>query len=270
MKVVLFCGGLGTRLREQSETIPKPLVNIGYRPILWHLMKYYAHFGHNDFILCLGYRGDQIREFFLSYDERLSTDFTWFDSGKRTELCGPDISDWRVTFVDTGLHSNIGERLCAIRELVAGEEIFLANYSDGLSDYPLDTHVEDFRASDAIASFASVRPLQSFHAVHTDDKGVVTRLSQIGDANVWFNGGFFIFRQQIFDYIRSGEELVEDPFQRLIAERKLISPRHSGFWRPMDTLKDKIAFDRMYARGNSPWELWEERKPNSLNNSHSS
>lgn len=269
MKVVLFCGGLGSRLREKSDTIPKPLVNIGYRPILWHLMNYYAHFGHKDFILCLGYRGDQIRKFFLGYDDRLSTDFTWSDGGARTDLLGPDISDWRVTLIDTGLHANIGERLCAIRKFVTDDEIFLANYSDGLSDYPLDKHLDDFEASGAVASFASVRSLQSFHTVHADDDGIVTQMGQLGDAELWLNGGFFIFRREIFDYIRPGEELVEAPFQRLIAEKRLISPRHSGFWRPMDTLKDKIAFDRMYARGNSPWELWQTRKPNQSANGNS-
>lgn len=269
MKVVLFCGGLGTRLREQSDTIPKPLVNIGYRPILWHLMKYYAHFGHKDFVLCLGYRGDMIREFFLNYDDRLSTDFTLSGPDGKSELWGDDISDWRVTFVDTGLHANIGERLCAIRKFVEGEEIFLANYSDGLSDYPLDRHLDDFVKSGAIGSFASVRSLQSFHSVHTDERGIVTGLGQISEGEFWLNGGFFIFRQEIFDYINEGEELVEAPFQRLIAEKKLVSPRHTGFWRPMDTFKDKIAFDRMYARGNSPWELWQARKPNESANGNS-
>lgn len=262
MKVVLFCGGLGTRLREHSETIPKPLVNIGYRPILWHLMKYYAHFGHKDFILCLGYRGDQIREFFLNYDERLSTDFRWSDGGRTTELLGDDISDWSVRFVDTGLHSNIGERLCAVRPYLADEEIFMANYSDGLADYELDRHLADFERSNAIASVASVRSWHSFHSIHTDNDGGVTFLGQVSGSELWLNGGFFIFRQEIFDFIEHGEELVEAPFQRLIKEKRLISPRHTGFWLAMDTLKDKIAFDRMYARGNSPWELWQTCKPN--------
>ena len=262
MKVVLFCGGLGTRLRERSDTIPKPLVTIGYRPILWHLMKYYAHFGHKDFVLCLGYRGDLIRDFFLSYDERLSTDFTLSDGGRTSKLWGPDIDDWNITFVDTGLHSNIGERLCAARHHIADEEIFLANYSDGLSDYPLDQHIRDFEKSDAVASFASVQSLQSFHSVYTDNRGHVTSIGEISETEFWVNGGFFIFRQEIFDYIEQGEELVEEPFRRLIETKRLISPRHAGFWRPMDTFKDKIAFDRMYARGNSPWELWQTRKPN--------
>jgi len=256
MKVVLFCGGLGTRLREHADTIPKPLVNIGYRPILWHLMKYYEFFGHTDFILCLGYRGDQIREFFINYDDRLSTDFVWSEGGSKSELLGTDLSAWNVTFVDTGLHANIGERLVAVRKYVEDEEVFLANYSDGLSDFPIDKHLEHFRDSDAIASFASVRTWHSFHAVHTDDDGAVSSIGQISDSEFWVNGGFFAFRPGIFDYINDGEELVEEPFARLIQEKKLTSVKHEGFWRAMDTLKDKITFDRMYARGDSPWELW--------------
>src|SRR5689334_7169396 len=138
MKVVLFCGGLGTRLREHSDTIPKPLVNIGFRPVIWHLMRYYAHYGHKDFILALGYRGDMIREYFLKYDECLTNDFTLRRGGKTVELHSSDISDWNITFVDTGLHSNIGQRLLRVRKYVEGEKEFLANYSDGLSDLPLD------------------------------------------------------------------------------------------------------------------------------------
>jgi glucose-1-phosphate cytidylyltransferase len=255
MKVVLFCGGLGTRLREHSETIPKPLVNVGYRPILWHLMRYYAHFGHKDFILCLGYRGDLIREYFLDYREAMSTDFTLSDGGQVT-LLGEGISDWRITFVNTGMHSNLGQRLLKVRHLLAGEEIFLANYSDGLSDFPLDVNLRRFRESSAIASFMSVRPSQSFHAVQADEHGTVRAIAPISDSDYWINGGFFCLRQQVFDYIRPGEELVEQPFQRLIAERRLSTWKYEGFWGAMDTFKDKITLDRMEARGDCPWMVW--------------
>src|SRR3954447_8264301 len=136
MKVVIFCGGLGTRLREHSETIPKPLVNVGFRPILWHLMSYYAHFGHKDFILCLGYRADLIRQYFLDYRAAMSSDFTLSEGGRKVELLGPSTDDWRITFVNTGMHSNLGQRLLRVRHLLGGDEEFLANYSDGLSDLP--------------------------------------------------------------------------------------------------------------------------------------
>lgn len=256
MKVVLFCGGLGTRLREHSDTIPKPLVNIGHRPILWHLMRYYAHFGHKDFILALGYRGDMIREYFLNYNECLTNDFVLSEGGKKVELLSRDLDDWRITFVDTGLHSNIGQRLMRVRKYLDGEGDFLANYADGLSDLPLDQHIDDFRRHNVPASFVAVRTSQSFHSVHSDVGGLVTGFGQLSDAEFWINGGFFCLRHDIFDYIEEGDELVERPFQRLIAQRKLAVYRHRGFWQSMDTLKDKIAFDRREARGDCPWMLW--------------
>jgi len=256
MKVVLFCGGLGTRLREHSETIPKPLVNVGYRPLLWHLMRYYAHYGHRDFILALGYRGDMIREYFINYKEYMSNDFVLSKGGAKVELLSRDFDDWRITFVDTGMHSNIGQRLAGVRKYVEGEAMFLANYSDGLSDLPLDGYVAAFQQHDAVASFIAVRPAQSFHAVKTDQDEMVTALEPVSASDTWVNGGYMCLRADVFDYMKPGEELVEQPFGRLIAERKLWAPRHRGFWAAMDTFKDKINFDRMEARGECPWMVW--------------
>ncbi len=257
MKVVLFCGGLGTRLREYSETIPKPMVEIGYRPIIWHLMKYYAHFGHKDFILCLGYRGDYIKRYFLNYDECLSNDFVLSQGGREVHLYNSDISDWNITFVDTGINSNIGQRLKAVEKYLAGEEVFMANYSDGLSDLDLNEYIHAFYRQDKIASFLSVRPSQSFHHVSYDENGLVKSIEAIDKGNLWINGGYFIFKKQIFDYMRNGEELVIEPFQRLIAERQLMTHQNPGFWACMDTFKEKQVFDTMYARGEMPWATWE-------------
>jgi len=256
MKVVLFCGGMGTRLREHSDTIPKPLVNVGYRPILWHLMRYYAHFGHKDFILALGYRGDMIREYFLKYNECMSNDFVLSEGGRKIELLSSDIDDWRITFVDTGLHSNLGQRLLRVRSHLENEEEFLANYADGLSDLPLDAHIADFRRRGVTASFVAVRTSQSFHAVQAGGDGLVTAFGQISESEFWINGGFFCMRKEIFDVIEEGEELVEQPFQRLIDKRQLAVLRYGGFWQQMDTFKDKITLDRMEARGNCPWAVW--------------
>jgi glucose-1-phosphate cytidylyltransferase len=153
MKVVLFCGGLGMRLREYSENVPKPMVPIGYRPILWNVMKYYAHFGHKEFILCLGYKADMIKDYFVNYDEYVSNDFVFTKGGKNLELLNTDIEDWKITFVDTGMSANIGERLMAVREHLEGEEIFCANYSDGLSDLYLPDMEKSFRESDKVGSF---------------------------------------------------------------------------------------------------------------------
>jgi glucose-1-phosphate cytidylyltransferase len=257
MKVVLFCGGLGTRLREHSDTIPKPLVNVGYRPILWHLMRYYAHYGHKDFVLCLGYRGDLIRDFFLNYREEMATDFVMSKGGREIELMGPGIDDWRISFVDTGMHSNLGQRLMRVRHLLEGEERFLANYSDGLSDLPLDRYLADVMRRDPIASLLAVRPSASFHAVHSDADGTVTSLQDVSASDYWINAGFFCLRGDIFDHMQEGEELVLEPFSRLIAKKRLFAYNYSGFWAAMDTFKDKIRLDRMEARGDCPWKVWQ-------------
>ena len=256
MKVVLFCGGLGTRLREHSDTMPKPLVNIGVRPIIWHLMRYYAHYGHKDFVLALGYHGELIREYFLNYQEAISSDFTLSDGGKKIEIHGKGFQDWRITFVDTGLHSNIGQRLMKVRSYVEGEKTFLANYSDGLSDLPLDLQIKDFEKKNVVASFAAVRTLQSFHLVESDADGMVQRIGPMNDGSVYLNGGFFVLRSDIFDYIQPGDELVEAPFRRLIEKKLLATYRHAGFWQAMDTFKDKITYDRMEAKGECPWMVW--------------
>jgi len=257
MKVVLFCGGFGTRLREFSETIPKPMVNIGNRPIMWHLMKYYAHYGHKDFILCLGYSGETIREFFLTYDECMSNDFVLSRGGKEVRTFGNDIQDWTITFVDTGIRSNIAQRLLAVRKYLGDDDVFLANYSDGLSDLPLDRHIEKLLATDAVASFVGVRPSQSFSGTQTDEAGFVTKVEYLSKSDIRINGGFFVLRKEIFDYIQPGEELVEEPFQRLIQERRLIAYNYDGFWAAMDTFKDKKRLDAMVEQGDTPWRVWD-------------
>jgi len=256
MKVVLFCGGFGTRLREHSDVIPKPLVDVGNRPILWHLMKYYAHFGHKDFILCLGYKGEMIKKFFLEYDSYLYRDFVMQRGGSELTPSESDITDWTIRFVDTGLHSNIGERLMKVRHLLEGEEAFLANYSDQLSDFPLPELIDFHQEKNMVASFLSARPAHSFHQLEVDDDGLVTRFGPASETDHWINGGYMVLNREIFDYIEEGDELVEAPFARLMAERRLGSMKYTGFWAAMDTFKDKITFDRMHGRGERPWEVW--------------
>jgi glucose-1-phosphate cytidylyltransferase len=253
---VLFCGGLGLRIREAGENIPKPMVTVGYRPILWHVMKYYAHYGHKDFILCLGHRGDLIRQYFLHYDECISNDFVLTNGGRDIELYSRDIDDWRITFVDTGLHSNIGQRLRAVEKYLAGERLFLANYSDGLSDLPLPEYLDHVTTKDRIATFVCVRPNQSFHVVSMDKAGMVNDIQSSRESQFLINGGFFAFKQEIFDYIGPDEELVEAPFRRLIDKGELAAYRYDGFWGAMDTLKDKQRFDDMESQGDTPWAIW--------------
>ena len=258
MKVVIFCGGLGMRLREYSEAIPKPMVPVGYRPILWHVMRYYAHFGHKDFILCLGYKADTIKQYFLRYDETISNDFVLSEGGRKVDLLASDIQDWRITFVDTGLTSNIGMRLKAVQPYLEGEETFLANYSDGVSDLPLPAMIDDARARGAVASFVGVLPTQSFHLVKSGPGGLVEKIQHIKDTGMRINGGFFVLRQEIFDWIEPGEELVEAPFRRLAAAGKLVAYPHDGFWACMDTFKDRQLLEDLYSSGKVPWEVWKQ------------
>jgi glucose-1-phosphate cytidylyltransferase len=258
MKVVLFCGGLGMRLRDYSDQIPKPLVPIGPRPIIWHLMKYYAKYGHKEFILCLGYRGNAIKDYFLKYDETVSNDFVLSEGGKKIDVLQHDISDWKITFVDTGMHVNIGQRLLRVKRYVKDDEMFMANYADGLTDMPLDAYVDEFRKSQAVASFMATRTSQSLHCVHSDTGGVVTSFGQIAASEFWINAGFFCMRPSIFDHIEEGDELVEKPFQRLIDRKALNVHRYDGFWQQMDTFKEKIIYDRMEAQGKCPWMLWKK------------
>ncbi|MBK8505604.1 MAG: glucose-1-phosphate cytidylyltransferase [Saprospiraceae bacterium] len=262
MKVVLFCGGQGTRLREYSETVPKPMVNIGYRPILWNVMRFYAHFGIKDFILALGYKGDAIKDYFVNYDETISNDFVYSRGGKEIELLTSDIDDWRITFVDTGMHSNVGMRLMQVREHLEGEEMFFANYADGLADLDLCSMIQCFaNKPEMVASFMTYRPTATFHVVQTQQDGMVTSISPISSSNLLYNTGYFILRPEIFDYIEYGEELVEQPFQKLISENRLLSYRHRGFWQAMDTFKDKMLLDELQAKGDTPWEVWKKDSP---------
>jgi glucose-1-phosphate cytidylyltransferase len=256
MKVVLFCGGMGMRMRDASDSVPKPMITLGYRPLIWHVMKYYAHFGHKDFILCLGYRGDVIKHYFLNYNECLSNDFVLSEGGKKLHLMARDIDDWTIRFVDTGPTSNIGQRLKAVEPLLADEPEFMANYSDGLTDLSLPAHLDHFHRQDALASFLSVKPNLSYHVVSMGTDGCVSAIQELRQTPLRINAGYFIFRREIFDYIQAGEELVVEPFRRLVCERRLTAYEHDGFFMAMDTFKDRQLLEDIHARGDAPWEVW--------------
>ncbi len=244
------------RLREYSESIPKPMVKIGYRPILWHVMKYYAHFGHKDFILCLGWKANVIKEFFLGYDECISNDFVMTGGGEEVKLLHRDIDDWNITFVDTGTKSNIGERLKAVQPHLEGETTFLANYTDGLSDVNLDELVDYHHRQNSVATFLSVPPSQSFHTVNADENGVVQNIQAIASSGTWMNGGFFVLSTEFFNYLKPGQEMIDEPFQKLISDGKLSTMKYSGFWSCMDTYKELQMLHDMYSRDDTPWALW--------------
>lgn len=243
------------RLRGYSDDVPKPMVQIGTRPILWHLMKYYAHFGHKDFIICLGYKGTVIKDYFLNYDESVSNDFVWSQGGRKVQLLNRDIEDWTITFVDTGAEANIGQRLKAVEPYLEGEEMFLANYGDGLSDVELPEMIAKFRRSDAIAALLLVQPTASFDIVRVGTGGAVAGIESLTQADIWINGGFFVMRNEIFRYIHPGEELVRQPFQRLTEQSALLAYKCDGFWQCMDTFKDKQRLEELN-QGAAPWKVW--------------
>jgi len=261
VKVVIFCGGQGMRMREASEVVPKPMIPIGSRPILWHVMKYYAHFGFCDFVLCLGYKAEAIKQFFLTYNEAMANDFVLSDGGAKVHLLKTDIHNWNITFVDTGLHSRIGERLRAVRHLLRDDEMFLANYGDTLTDADLPAMIARARQSGATATFLAVRPNYSFHVVSMDDGGIVDGVHDVTRSDVWINGGYFVLRSELLDDLRPGEDLVDEPFSRLMQSNQLRAERHHGFWAPMDTLKDKQSLEALHENGEAPWEVWDSKRP---------
>jgi glucose-1-phosphate cytidylyltransferase len=259
MKVVLFCGGLGMRMRDGLTNAPKPMAMIGDRPLMWHVMRYYAHFGHREFVLCLGYGASVVKNFFLNYDETGSNDFVLDGSG-RVELFKTDISDWRITFVDTGLHSEIGERLRRVRRFVEGEDMFLANYADVFTNAPLPDMISRFAASDAAISLLAVPPQSSHHVVDVADSGLITQVTPVRDLRQWENGGYFVLRQEIFDYLGEGEDLLGDAIPRLVERRKVLAYPYKGYWTPADTVKERAQLEEMYYRGDCPWMVWDPER----------
>jgi len=259
MKVVLFCGGLGTRIREYSENIPKPMIPVGHQPILWHVMQYYSQYGHRDFVLCLGYKANIIKDFFLGYRPQAFADCVVSGYGANVELLGEPAEDWRVTLIDTGIWRNIGERLWAVRAQVENEDMFLANYSDGLANADLDAMIAAFKASGKLACFLAIRPPLTYHLADIDADGRVQAFRTSDHSDIWINGGYFIFRKGIFDFMREGEELVLEPFRRLIEADQLMAYKHEGFWRSMDTLKDRQILEDMVEQGKMPWRICDRR-----------
>ncbi|MEK6437942.1 sugar phosphate nucleotidyltransferase [Pseudonocardia sp. T1-2H] len=255
MKVVLFCGGYGMRMRDGVSDLPKPMHQVGPRPLIWHVMRYYAHFGYTDFVLCLGYGAHHIKDFFLNYDETASNDFVLHRG--EVELLARDIQDWNITFVHTGLDSPIGERLRRVRSLVEGEEMFLANYADVLTDAPLDDMVAKFQASDAVGGLMAVPPQSAFHCVDVGEDGVIDSISSLQQLPLWENGGYLMFRPEVFDHLTKGCDLIEDVCAPLAKQGRMLAYRYRGFWQPADTVKERTALEAAYQGGTRPWMLWE-------------
>ena len=235
MKVVLFCGGLGMRLKDTEESLPKPLVKIGNMPILWHVMKYYAYYGHKDFILCLGYKADLIKQHFLNYNECLLNDFVLTNGGRNVELLSSDMRDWKITFVDTGMYCTVGQRLKLVQRHLEGEEMFLTNYSDGLTNMPLTQLIDFAKQQNTIATFLCVKPNLTYHFVSLNDPAF-------------------------------GARPLKRAIQRLIQDRQLTAFSYDGFWAAIDTFKDKQQLEELHARGHAPWEVWKNPLPEAKTN----
>ncbi len=253
----MFCGGLGMRMRDGVSTGPKPMALVGERPLLWHVMRYYAHFGHTDFVLCLGYGASAVKDFFLNYDETRSNDFVLENGASEVKLFSTDISEWRITFVDTGLNSPIGERLRRVRRFVDGEPMFLANYADVLTNAPLPDMINRFTASDAVAGLIAVPLQSSHHVVDIGSDGLITQVTPMQDLRQWENGGYFVFRPEIFDHLNEGEDLIEDAIVRLVPQGRVLAYPYKGYFSPADTVKERALLEEMYHRGDCPWMVWD-------------
>lgn len=258
MKVVLFCGGQGLRMREFADRIPKPLAPLAERPILWHVMKYYAEQGHRDFVLCLGYGGQQIKDYFINYKEWDSNDFTMTGVPNQIELHGSDLDDWTITFVDTGIHSPLGERLRRVRHHLEGEQTFLCNYADGLTDCDLDNIIDLHRRTDATVTIMAARPTRSLHVLDIRADSTVSSIGPLGESELWINAGYMVMEQGIFDVLEPGEELVEEPFERLIRAGKLSAYRHEGHSVGVDTFKERQEMEDLWVQGNAWWAIWKK------------
>lgn len=259
MKVVIFCGGMGLRMRELSRDLPKPMLTVGDKPILWHLMNYYAHHGHREFVLCLGYQGQAIKQYFLKKQEDVSENDFVLSNGSIQHLPS-EMNDWSITFVDTGLHTSIGQRLKKVQHLLQDEPMFMATYGDNLTDAPINEMASVFsQQPNRTAMFLCVHPSQSFHLVRmtgaSSDTQVVGFESST-TSDLWINGGFFLFRPDIFNNLSHGEDIVPDALNRLAVQGRLSAWRHEGFWAAMDTPKEMFTLDSIYSTGHAPWAKW--------------
>lgn len=268
VKVVLFCGGQGQRLRDvtsatnfelkRAADAPKPMHLIGGKPILWHLMKWYAWHGHRDFVLCVGFRAEVVRAWVTSLSDRIVDEPSAIDGTPTHHLGAGEADGWSITVVDSGLDANIGDRLQAVRDIVAGEEMFLANYADGLSDVALPEMVEEAAGSGAVATLLAVPPPESLHAVElVPGANQVGRIAPMANQGVLINAGFFVLRPAVFDVMNPGDELVDAPFARLAEAGRLHAYPYKGFWRAMDTAKDRLVLEALWYSGERPWATWE-------------
>lgn len=257
MKVVILCGGKGTRLKEQTESIPKPLIEIAGRPILWHIMKIYAAHGFDDFILCLGYKGQAIKEYFMDYLSWRHHDFALDLSGKEgaVRMLNHDRERWKITFVDTGEQTNTGGRIRRVAPFIC-EDSFMATYGDGVADIDIRKLVEFHHHHRRMGTITVVNPPSQFGLVELEKDGRVGRFREKPLLDYWINGGFFVFRREFFDCLKDDDILEKEPLERLVREGQLMAFPHQAYWQCMDTYKDTIELNELWAGGRAPWKKW--------------
>ncbi|MBW3015149.1 glucose-1-phosphate cytidylyltransferase [Candidatus Woesearchaeota archaeon] len=257
-KVVILCGGEGTRLKEVTELIPKPMVRIGHMPILWQIMKIYSHYGFNDFVLCLGYKGEVIKNFFLNY-EHSSNDFTLNLRSHQVFHHSRSTEDWNITFANTGPRTETGGRIKRIEKYIDGDN-FLMTYGDGVSNVNIPELIAHHKSKGKLATLTALNPRSKFGTVEVDDNDIVNYFREKPLLKDWVSGGFFVFDKGIFDYLWPGEDccLERKPFEDLARDKQFTIYKHQGFWHCMDTFKDMKVLDNLWNQGQAPWKIWNE------------
>lgn len=260
MKVVILAGGFGTRISEESHLKPKPMIEIGERPILWHIMKYYSHFGYTDFIICLGYKGYVIKEFFADYYLHMSDVTFDFSRGKqKVQIHSNTAEPWCVTLVDTGLNTMTGGRIKRIRDYI-GDEDFMLTYGDGVSDVDIHALVDFHKEHGKIATMTAIQPGGRFGVLDIDKDSTVAAFREKAQKdNAWINGGFMVLKPEIIDYIEGDDTFFErEPLEAAASKGELKAYFHNGFWQCMDTQRDRELLDAMLKKNKAPWKVWEE------------
>ena len=256
MKAVILAGGLGTRLREETEFRPKPMVEIGGRPILWHIMKILSTQGINEFIICLGYKGDQIKDFFLNYEARTNDITVKIGSNESTiQHFSNNSENWSVTLVDTGISTLTGARLFQINKFV-GTDRFLCTYGDGLANLQVNELISFHKSHGKLATITAVRPVSRFGSLQIDKNDLVTEFIEKPRVEKWVNGGFFIFEPEIFNYLDPLTSLEKEPLEKLVRKGELKSFKHEGFWQPMDTYRESKELNELWEKNQAPWKVW--------------
>ncbi len=257
MKVVILCGGKGTRLNEKTESLPKSLIEIGGRPILWHIMKIYASQGFDDFVLCLGYKGQMIKEYFMESQTWRYQDFSLDLTGVRPQVHIQDTpaEKWKIAFADTGEETNTGGRIKKIRPLI-DEDTFMVTYGDGVSDLNIRKLLEFHRAHGKTGTVTGVNPPSQFGLLDIQKEGQVRSFREKPAMDQWINGGFFVFQKKFFDYLGENDVLEQAPMERLTKDGGLMAYRYEGYWKCMDTYKDTLALNEALEKGKAPWKTW--------------